>query len=243
MTDASPTVLIVDDEPDILEMVGLLLGSEGYRTLEAGGGQAALDAVASQRVDLVLLDIMMPELDGHEVLDRIRAGFPEGGPLVVMLTARNDIEAIARSLKSGADGFVAKPFELDTLLEVVAARLRGGSGPFYRSMDEVVEGLTGQIERSERQRLIFLHLLEPDHDHSVVTHACDECHHRLLSLWQEPFPGGKARTTALMWLESPEDMGRMINRILSHPGIQVQDCMVYRHWADVPMDIMQGGRS
>lgn len=243
MTDATPTVLIVDDEPDILEMVGLLLDSEGYRTLKADGGQAALDVVARERVELVLLDIMMPELDGHEVLDRLRADSPDGGPLVVMLTARNDIEAIARSLDSGADGFVAKPFDLDALLELVAARLRGGPGPFYRSLDEGDRGPAAELEHSEHQRLIFLHLLESDHDHSVVTHACDECHHRLLSLWQEPQPGGRARTTALMWLETPEDLGRMINRVVSQSTVMVQDCMVFRHWADIPMDIMQGGRS
>jgi DNA-binding response OmpR family regulator len=243
MTDASPTVLIVDDEPDILEMVGLLLESEGYRTMKADGGQAALDVVARESVDLILLDIMMPELDGHEVLDRLRTDAPDGGPLVVMLTARNDLEAIARSLKSGADGFVAKPFDLDSLLELVAARLRGGPGPFYRSMEEGDDALAEELEHSEHQRLIFLHLLEPDYDHSVVAHACDECQHRLLSLWQEPHGVDRARTTALMWLESPEDLGRMINRILNQTAVQVQDCMVYRHWADIPMDVMQGGRS
>ena len=77
----------------------------------------------------------------------------------------------------------------------------------------------------------------------MVTHACDECHHRLLSLWQEPQPQGRVRTTALMWLETPEDLGRMINRIMGQPGVLIQDCSVYRHWADIPMDIMQGVRS
>ena len=165
MDNATPTVLIVDDEPDILEMVGLLLESEGYRIAKAAGGAAALELMASQPVDLVLLDIMMPEVDGHAVLERMKAGDREGGPVVVMLTAKNDIEAIARSLDGGADGFVAKPFDLDVLLELVAARLGGGPGPFYRSMQDELGGSPAESQVSERQRLIFLHLLEPDFDH------------------------------------------------------------------------------
>ncbi len=243
MTDPTPTVLIVDDEPDILEMVGILLESEGYRVTKADGGAAALEQLALEPPDLILLDIMMPEVDGHAVLESVKADGAEDAPLVVMLTAKNDIEAIAGSLDAGADGFVAKPFDLIALLELVAARLRGTPGPYYRSGEDDEGSVEAPPQRSAHQRLIFLHLLEPDHDHSVVAHACDECQHRLLSLWQEPHAGGLARTTALMWLESPQDLGRMINRILGRPGIQVEDCSVFRHWADIPMDIMQGGRS
>jgi len=241
MNDATRTILIVDDEPDILEMVSLLLESEGYRALEAPGGAEALVVLERERVDLVLLDIMMPEMDGHEVLDRIRTDAVGGRPVVVMLTAKNDIDDIARSLDRGADGFVAKPFDLDNLLELVAARLRGGPGPFYRSTDEA--SASGGTESDERQRLIFLRLLEPDEDHSVVVDACDASHHRLLSLSQEPHGTDRARTTALLWLESPEEMGRMINCVMDRLDVQVQDCSVFKHWADIPMDIMNGGRS
>jgi CheY-like chemotaxis protein len=244
MSPGPLTVLIVDDEPDILEMVGLLLESEGYRALRAPGGAEALDIVARERVDLVLLDIMMPELDGQAVLLRLRAQPALAGLPVVMLTAKNDIDAIAASLDGGADGFVAKPFELDALLELVALRLRGGGSPFYRALEEahVPAGEPESLgELGPGERLVFLHLLEPEHDHSVITDACGDCHHRLLSLWQEPRDELLARTTTLLRVESPGDFGRLLNAVLARPGVRVQDCSVYRHVADIPMDIMQGG--
>jgi DNA-binding response OmpR family regulator len=236
MTDPSPTILVVDDEPEILEMLSLLLDSEGYRPLTALSGAAALELLARERVDLVLLDIMMPELDGLELLGRLRADPALAAHRVVMLTAKNDLDALARALDSGADGFVAKPFDLDALLELVAARLRGGPGDYYRSMEE------GSAPASGAERFIFLHLLESDEDHSALTDACEECQHRLLSLWQEPHGEGLARTTALLWLETPEDLGKMINRVLAKPGLRITDCLLYRHPGDIPADIMQGRR-
>jgi DNA-binding response OmpR family regulator len=238
-------VLIVDDEPDILEMVGLLLESEGYEALTAPGGAEALALLAERAVDLVLLDIMMPEMDGQELLRRLRADDAQRGLQVLMLTAKNDIGAIARSLDGGADGFVAKPFDLDGLLELVALRLRGGPAPFYRSerSPPVPAGEDGGADLAEHERVFFLHLTEPDEDHSVITEACDDCHHRLLSIWQEPRAEGLVRTTTLVRVESPAILGRLLNRVLQRPGVRVQDCSVYRHLADIPADIMQGGRS
>jgi CheY-like chemotaxis protein len=240
MTVPCQSVLIVDDEPDILELVGLLLESEGYRTLRASSGAEALALAAAEPIDLVLLDIMMPELDGIEVLGRLRAEPATVALPVVMLTARNDVSAIASSLAGGADGFVAKPFDLGALVELVALRLRGDPGPFYRSETplEVVE----EIELDERHALLFLHLVEPDDDHSVLTNACEGCHHRLLSLWQEPLDEGRARTTALLRVGGADELGRMLNLMFGGPAVRVQDCSVYRHWADIPADIMQGGR-
>jgi DNA-binding response OmpR family regulator len=237
MTDPSPSILIVDDEPEILEMVSLLLDSEGYRALTALSGAEALALLAREPVDLMLLDIMMPELDGLELLERLRADPSRASLRVVMLTAKNDLDALVRSLAAGADGFVAKPFDLDALLGLIAARLQGGPGPYYRSMDE------DRHPAAEQERFIFLHVEEPDEDHSALTDACEECQHRLLSLWQEPLGHGRARTTALMWLETPEDLGKMINRMLARPGLQISDCLLYRHPADIPADIMQGRRS
>jgi DNA-binding response OmpR family regulator len=123
-TATSKKVLIVDDEPDILQLVKLYLEKEGYRTVTATTGTAALKLVKDERPDLVILDLMLPELDGLEVCKRIRAT-PETSLLpVLMLTAKAEESDTVIGLELGADDYVTKPFSPKALIARVKALFR-----------------------------------------------------------------------------------------------------------------------
>jgi DNA-binding response OmpR family regulator len=115
-------VLVVDDEPNIQELCRLYLTREGYRVITAADGLAALDEVQKQQPALLVLDVMLPELDGFEVCRRLRAA---GANLpIVMLTARDeDIDKIL-GLELGADVYLTKPFNPRELVAWVKAALR-----------------------------------------------------------------------------------------------------------------------
>ena len=117
------TVLAVDDQPQNLRLLEAVLGPRGYRVLQASTGEEALDLVATEDVDLVLLDVVMPGMDGHEVCRRIRANEDTAFLPIVMITASGDRERL-KALESGADDFVAKPFEKAELLARVASLSR-----------------------------------------------------------------------------------------------------------------------
>ncbi len=114
-------VLVVDDDPALAEMLGIVLRGEGLETLFVEDGSAALAAFRRERPDVVLLDLMLPGLDGIEVCRRIRA---ESGVPIVMLTARSDTVDVVLGLESGADDYVVKPFKPRELVARVRARLR-----------------------------------------------------------------------------------------------------------------------
>lgn len=120
-TDEPGDILIVDDFSDARALYEALLADDGHRVRTAATGKLALEAVAQQEPDLVLLDVSMPHMDGYEVLRRLRA-LPKGGPAVVMLTAAaREASAIERGLKGGADAYLTKPIDGREL----CARVRG----------------------------------------------------------------------------------------------------------------------
>ncbi|WP_026405156.1 response regulator transcription factor [Actinomadura rifamycini] len=121
-TREAARILIVDDEPAVREALAGSLEFEGYRTAEAADGAAALDAVAREHPDLVVLDVLMPRMDGLTACRRLRA-LGEAVP-VLMLTARDMVGDRVTGLDAGADDYLAKPFELDELLARVRALLR-----------------------------------------------------------------------------------------------------------------------
>ncbi len=120
-TTPSPLVLVVDDEPRIIRFVRVNLEMEGFRVIEAGDGLAAVVQVREQMPDIVLLDVMMPEMDGFETLRMIRelSEVP-----VIMLTVRNTEEDKVRGLDLGADDYITKPFSPRELVSRVRAVLR-----------------------------------------------------------------------------------------------------------------------
>ncbi len=120
-------ILAVEDEPAILRMLERGLTGAGHQVLTASNGEDAAVLATEETVDLVLLDISLPELGGHEVLSRIRARRPELP--VLMLTARDDLDNKVRALDAGADDYLTKPFAFDELLARVRLRLRTDRTP------------------------------------------------------------------------------------------------------------------
>jgi DNA-binding response OmpR family regulator len=123
MPDSS-TILLVDDEESIQKLLAYPLEREGYRVLQARDGEEALTRFASERVDLVVLDIMLPKLDGLEVCKRLRA---ESEVPIIMLTARDDELDKVLGLELGADDYITKPFSIREFRSRVRALLRRAS--------------------------------------------------------------------------------------------------------------------
>jgi DNA-binding response OmpR family regulator len=118
-TKTATSVLVVDDEPQVVWMLQFSLEAEGYRTYAARNGQEALDEIADRRPGLILLDIMMPVMDGWTVLERVQQ-LPEGErPRVIVVSARSSLRDRAKAAELGADAFVAKPFSVDELMGVI----------------------------------------------------------------------------------------------------------------------------
>jgi DNA-binding response OmpR family regulator len=116
-----PLVLIADDDEDILRLIAVRLGREGYRIVTAANGEQALRIAREQLPDLAVLDVMMPFLTGIEVTERLRA---EGVRLpIVLLTARVREAEISRGFRAGADDYVQKPFSPAELRDRIRAAL------------------------------------------------------------------------------------------------------------------------
>ncbi|GAA3511512.1 response regulator [Actinocatenispora rupis] len=122
--DAPGRVLVVDDDPDIVRFVEMNLRFEGFDVAVAADGAEALAEIARQRPDLVLLDVMMPDLDGVEVTRRIRADPLTAGVPVIMLTAKGLGADRVAGLTAGADDYIIKPFDTLELLARVRSTLR-----------------------------------------------------------------------------------------------------------------------
>ncbi len=119
-------VLVVDDDTALAEMIGIVLGAEGLEVAFCSSGSGAVTAFRESRPDVVLLDLMLPGIDGIEVCRRIRS---ESGVPIVMLTARTDSLDIVAGLEAGADDYVPKPFKPKELVARVRARLRRNDAP------------------------------------------------------------------------------------------------------------------
>ncbi|MCW5633785.1 MAG: response regulator [Rubrivivax sp.] len=116
-------MLVADDEPNIVLSLEFVLQEAGYRVRVARDGQEALDALAAERPDLLLLDVMLPRVSGFDVCERIRAN-PQWRDLrVVMLSAKGREVEVQKGLALGADAYVTKPFAIKELLAEVARQL------------------------------------------------------------------------------------------------------------------------
>lgn len=121
---ADERILVVDDEPDILSVLVYHLSREGYRVSTAVSGRGAISAAAEELPDLIILDLMLPGMDGYQVLEALREKERTGGIPVILLTARREEEERVRGFEVGADDYITKPFSARELVLRVAAVLR-----------------------------------------------------------------------------------------------------------------------
>jgi DNA-binding response OmpR family regulator len=143
---ARPKILCVDDEPSIRELLHRVLTDEGYDVLTAGDGRQALVMAAEQPPDLILLDIMMPGLDGMETCRQLRARTATRNVRVIILTAYDQRERLEESIAAGADDFLGKPIDLTELRVRVRAMLR------VKDMSDEVERLEAYIRSMQALR-------------------------------------------------------------------------------------------
>jgi len=164
------TILVVDDEPAVRDALERALKTAGYAVRTATNGAGGLEAVAEARPDLVVLDVLMPVMDGFEACRRLRAS-GDRTP-VLMLTARDAVGDRVDGLDAGADDYVVKPFALDELLARIRALLRRSGVPDDKPLlfaDLVLDPVTREVRRGERaielsrteHNLLELFLLNP----------------------------------------------------------------------------------
>jgi adenylate cyclase len=178
--ERQPRILVTDDVPQNVRLLEAVLSSHGYSVTSASSGAEALERVASELPDLLLLDIQMPEMSGYEVCRRLRADAATEFLPVVMITS-SDTEVRVNALEAGADDFVTKPFDQQELLirvrslvrlkqyhdtiEAQAAELR----ELNRTLEERVRTQVEELERLQRLR----RFLSPQITHAVVSSGDD----------------------------------------------------------------------
>jgi two-component system OmpR family response regulator len=153
MESRAERVLVVDDEPNIADLVATALRYEGFEVQTGGNGRAALEGVDAFRPDLVVLDIMLPDLDGFEVARRLRQEARRTP--ILFLTAKDATEDKVRGLTLGGDDYVTKPFSLEELLARVRAILRrvseGADAPARLSFADLeLDEETREVFRGQR---------------------------------------------------------------------------------------------
>ena len=182
----STRILVVDDDPGISEMVSILLESEGYDVGVCATGTAALPAFRSQRPDLILLDVMLPGLDGVSVCEQIREESDDVP--IIMMSARTDSVDVIAGLEAGADDYVTKPFENTVLLarvkalhltplefELLSVLARKPSQVFSR--EELLDQVWGYRQSSHDPRVVNVHIqrlrakveIDPDNPEVILT--------------------------------------------------------------------------
>jgi DNA-binding response OmpR family regulator len=146
MPDSS-TILLVDDEDSVQKLLAYPLEREGFRVLQARDGEEALERFAAEHVDLVVLDLMLPKLDGLEVCKRLRA---ESEVPIIMLTARDDELDKVLGLELGADDYITKPFSIREFRSRVRALLRRASAPRAVQDGELIKAHGLRIDPARR---------------------------------------------------------------------------------------------
>ena len=173
-------ILIVEDDEAIADLIYMNLRAEGYRCTCAHDGMEGADWIEKGRFDLVLLDIMLPEVDGYELLEYIK---PTGTP-VIFLTAKGAVEDRIRGLKAGADDYLAKPFQVGELLARVEAVLRrigiGGKQIYPDSRSVTKNGCPVTLTAKE-----FDLLVELVQNKNIALYR-DQLYEKV---WKEPFFG------------------------------------------------------
>lgn len=136
--DGQPSVLVIDDDPRSLKLMKIVLGKAGYRVATASDGYAGLECLAIERPDVVLVDLLMPGIDGFEFCRRVRERPGLAELPLVLFTAMASAEVQRQARSAGANSIMMKPFDRTELLECLARLrdgMRGGSGPESNGKD------------------------------------------------------------------------------------------------------------
>lgn len=178
MTNSAVKILVVDDEPPIRRLLRVGLAAEGYAIGEAGNARTALEEVARDKPDLILLDLGLPDISGHDLLARWRE---EGLDLpIVILSSRTDETGIVKALELGADDYVTKPFGMKELGARIRVALRHrlqqqGEKPVFKTGDlsvdlvkRIVKVGGGEVKLSPKEYDILRILVQ--HAGKVLTH-------------------------------------------------------------------------
>ncbi|MBI4060967.1 MAG: response regulator [Elusimicrobia bacterium] len=123
MADTKKRILVADDDPDLLDLLKMDLAYQGYEVVSAANGKDALQAALNEHLDLVLLDVMMPYIDGYHVAYELTNKLGSKAPRIVIMTSRDTIKEKGIALMSGATEVLQKPFEMAKLHERIAAIL------------------------------------------------------------------------------------------------------------------------
>jgi two-component system KDP operon response regulator KdpE len=188
MSAAPLRVLVIDDEPPIRKLLRVGLSAHGYQIVEASNGKMALNLLSEQTPDLVILDLGLPDMQGHELLRTMRAR-NDSVPIVV-LSSRDDETGKVQALDSGADDYVTKPFGMDELLARMRAALRHqlqlhGERPIFRVGDLSVDLVRRIVKVGDKE--IKLSPKEYELLRILVQHAGKVLTHRYLlsQLWSD----------------------------------------------------------
>jgi two-component system KDP operon response regulator KdpE len=188
MSAAPLRVLVVDDEPPIRKLLRVGLSAHGYQILEASSGRMALELLGGQSPDLIILDLGLPDMQGHELLRAMRTR-NDSVPIVV-LSSRDDESGKVQALDSGADDYVTKPFGMDELLARMRAALRHqlqthGERPIFRVGDLSVDLVRRIVKVADKE--IKLSPKEYELLRMLVQHAGKVLTHKFLlrQLWSD----------------------------------------------------------
>jgi len=188
MSAAPLRVLVIDDEPPIRKLLRVGLSAHGYQIMEASSGKMALELLGGQTPDLIVLDLGLPDMQGHELLRTMRAR-NDSVPIVV-LSSRDDEAGKVQALDSGADDYVTKPFGMDELLARMRAALRHqlqthGERPIFRVGDLSVDLVRRIVKLGDKD--IKLSPKEYELLRMLVQHAGKVLTHKFLlsQLWSD----------------------------------------------------------
>jgi len=188
MSAAPLRVLVIDDEPPIRKLLRVGLSAHGYQIIEASSGKMALELLGEQRPDLIVLDLGLPDMQGHELLRTMRAR-NDSVPIVV-LSSRDDEAGKVQALDSGADDYVTKPFGMDELLARMRAALRHqlqthGEKPIFRVGELSVDLVRRIVKVGDKE--IKLSPKEYELLRILVQHAGKVLTHKFLlnQLWSD----------------------------------------------------------
>ena len=149
-----PSVLVVEDEREIADLIEFNLQRAGFDTTAVNRGKAALEALRKQQPEVVVLDLMLPDLDGLEICRRIRAAEGERRTAIVMVTAKGDEADVVAGIELGADDYISKPFSPRVLVARVKAVLRRAGEP-KSSTDRRVEVAGGRISIDPERHVVI----------------------------------------------------------------------------------------